>query len=163
MRYANVIGIFLATIFIWSCNKDAIPPEPAITYIKQSHTQVADSGKGEDVLIFYFNFVDGDADVGPIETFPPNPNADPQQNIVFTDSRDSNKTLLFDFPAIPQSVVTNDGVKGTFDVYMDPRLITARTDTAHNLFDSVSYEVYVYDRAGNLSNRVKTEPIIITK
>ena len=162
MRYANVIGILLVTIFMWGCRKDAIPDEPSILFIKQSQTMVADSGKGEETLIFYFNFVDGDADVGPIETFPPDPNAEPQQNIVFIDSRDTNKLLRFDFPPIPQSVITNDGVKGTFDVFMDPRLIIADT-SALVLTDTVTYEVYVTDKAGHVSNRVKTEPIIITK
>ncbi len=160
MRSAKLVGILLATFFFWGCKKNIIDPAPAINFVDQDRNTVLDSGKGNEIIQFRFTFADGDADVGPIEG---SGNPNPRQNIVFIDSRDTNQFLLYDFPPIPQSVASNAGISGSFEVYMESSDLIARTDSIHEFSDTVTFEVYVFDKEDNVSNRVKTDPIIITK
>ncbi len=157
MRLAKVVAFFLVAIFLWGCKKEKLSESPVISFIEQSTTEVADSGKGEDPIRFQFDFVDGYADTGPID-FPQS-----WQNIRFVDNR-NNDVLFFDFPPIPSTVVKRDGITGTFDVIMNPINIIARDDTlAHKLTDTVIWSVFVIDEAGNQSNIIETEPIVIVK
>src|SRR5690606_33375616 len=127
--------------------------------VEQDTYEVADSGIGvDDNLLFSFTFQDGDSDIGPLEE---GGTGLPQQNIVFIDSRDSSKKIFFDFPPIPNDVVTDDGVAGSFEVSMSPQSIIARADTTvHKLTDTVFWHVYVVDGAGNESNWVKTDSVV---
>lgn len=157
MRFAKVLAFFLVASTMWSCNKNEASESPEINFVKQSSTMVADSGIGEDFILFQFDFEDGYADIGPVD--------DPisWQNIHFIDNR-TNSESYYDFPPIPSSVVKKDGISGTFIVTMDPTTIIARQDTTfHKLTDTVSWSVFVIDDAGNLSNEVQTLPIVIKK
>ncbi len=162
MRSAKVIAIMLVTVLLWWGCRKKVSPIPSIEFIEQDTYEVADSGIGvDDDLIFTFLFEDGDSDVGPIEgtgaSFP-------SQNIVFMDARDSNNLMRFDFPPIPNDVVTDDGVKGSFDVRMSPKTIFARTDTTiHKLSDTVFWHVYIVDEKNNQSNWVNTDSVVIIK
>ena len=158
MRFAKVVVLFLSVLFFWGCRKNTVSPIPNIRFIKQDTYEVADSGKGrERPLIFQLDFTDGDADIGPLDQ------AVSWQNIHFRDMRDDEK-LFFDFPPIPSAVVMEDGIEGTFRVEMPPNVIIARDDTTiHKLTDTVCWEVIVYDNAGNESNAVLTDSVVIIK
>jgi len=158
MRWAKILAFLLVTITVWGCYKNEMSPIPEIVFISQSQTEVADSGRGEfEEITFLFDFQDGDADIGPIgDPFP-------LQNITFIDSRDSTKDF-YDFPPIPEPVVTDDGIRGSFVVRVNPNIFIARDDTTiHKLTDTVQYKVFVKDEAGNESNEVKTKSIVIVK
>jgi hypothetical protein len=158
MRFAKILAFLLVTLVVWGCYKNKMSPIPEIVYISQSSVEVADSGRGEfEDITFLFDFQDGDADIGPIG------DPVPLQNITFVDSRDSTQDF-YDFPPIPEPVVTDDGIRGSFVVRVNPNTFIARDDTTiHKLTDTVQFEVFVRDEAGNLSNEVTTRPIVIVK
>jgi hypothetical protein len=154
---AKVLAFFLVTTLLWSCKREEVSPIPAITFINQTTYEVADSGKGESFIFFNFNFEDGDADTGPIG------NPQSWQNIYFIDSRTQVESF-FDFPPIPADVVTDDGIKGSFAVRMNPGALIARTDTSvHKFTDTVRWRVFVRDAKDNFSNEVMTDSIVIVK
>lgn len=159
MRLAKVLIIILCVGFFWGCTKDSISPVPVIKFVKQNTNLVPDSGIGrEDALVFQFDFEDGDADVGPLDI------PTPWQNIHFIDQRDTTNILFFDFPPIPSAVVQDDGITGTFQVFMPANLLIARTDTTvHKTSDTVRWKVKVFDFNGNVSNTVLTDSVIIMK
>lgn len=159
MRFANVLAILLVSALVWGCNKEAADPIPEIRFIKQNVNMVADSGIGEELILFEFAFEDGDADIGPIEG--KNPNF-PSQNVVFTDNRNLSQ-YKFDFPEIPAKVVQRDGVEGTFQLLFPPSVIIARNDSVHEFTDTLTFDVYVEDAAKNISNTVTTGQIVIKK
>lgn len=158
MRFAKVTVFVLCVLIFWGCRKNKVSDIPEIKFILQDTHAIADSGKGrEQLLIFQFDFADGDADIGPIDQ------QANWQNIRFRDTRNDD-ILSFDFPPIPSSVVTQDGIEGTFRVEMQPNQLIARDDTTiHKLTDTVRWEVTVLDYGGNESNAVLTDSIIITK
>lgn len=158
MRIAKVLAFCLLTISFWGCKKNEMSPIPVIKYIKQSTNSLIDSSKqNQGPIIFTFDFEDGDSDIGPID------NPIPLQNIYFIDSRDSAETL-YNFPPIPGSVVSNDGIKGSFIVEMNPVTIFPRTDTTtHKFTDTVRWRVFVRDGQDNFSNEVLTDSIVIFK
>ncbi len=158
MRMAKVLAFFFLATLLWGCKKEKMSPIPAIKFVEQSRYEIADSGKGvENPILFQFTFEDGGADIGPLD-FPT-----PLQNIYFIDSRTETPSF-FDFPPIPSTVVSEDGISGSFTVSMDPRTLIARDDTTiHKLTDTVRWTVYVRDGQDNFSNEVFTDSIVIVK
>lgn len=161
MRFANVLAILLVSIIMWSCNKEIISPVPVINFVKQSTTMVADSGIGENPVLFEFGFKDGDGDLGPVEGQIP---ANPIQNVIFIGERtDTTARYAFDFPPIPGAAVQRDGIEGSFEIFVPANIFIARDDPEHEFFDTVTFKVFVFDAQGNISDTVSTRPIVIEK
>ncbi len=152
----------LAIILIGStaCQKKSkFPSTPEISYRGISN-EVVKSGSPEDFVQISLNFTDGEGDLGY--------NANGQDfDIYFKDSRTSSSTgfvgLLL--PAqlrdeIKKRNLDEKGISGIITFQLDASLFfILRPDRPNG--DTVNFEVYIKDLAGNESNRITTDNIYI--
>ncbi|HMQ49466.1 MAG TPA: hypothetical protein PKA00_18460 [Saprospiraceae bacterium] len=157
--------LILALILVWGCVKPPdYPEEPVINYIGANKNQVFQGSVGapQDTLSVTFGFTDGDADLG-----------DPENvNVFFYDSRNE---LLDPIPiklnAIPDQG-TGNGISGEITVKI-PNILAGgniccifpdgrvcQVDPEFPV-DSFFYYIEIMDRAGHISNRIRTETITI--
>lgn len=134
------------------------PIIPAIEY-KGINKNIIDQGRvRDDSLMIQISFTDGDGDIG---------DATNKANIFLIDDRDG-KMITYSMPLIPQKGVTN-GVSGTITILHTTLFnvccyyTNADPCSVPNTFvtDTVTYSLYIEDRAGHLSNTIKLQPIII--
>jgi hypothetical protein len=110
---------------------------------------------GEDFTQVTLGFSDGDGDLG----------AEEELNLFFVDMRDSFETE-FGIPFIPEEGAGN-GITGEIQVRLPTSCCIFPNEqppcTPSQLFptDTVIYEVYLKDRAENLSNRITLPPITL--
>jgi hypothetical protein len=160
MKVSKIIpGYFVLIALLQSC---IIAPDypviPNIEY-KGINKNIIDQGRlKDDSLLIQITFTDGDGDIG---------DATNKANIFLIDDRDG-KMVTYSMPLIPQKGVTN-GVSGTITILhttlfniccyypnADPCSVPNTPTT-----DTVTYSLYIEDRAGNLSNTIQLQPIII--
>lgn len=112
-----------------------------------------------DSLYIRIAFTDGDGDIGDEQN---------KANIFMQDDRDG-MLVTYSMPLIPQKGVAN-GVSGTITILLhtrpfnvccyypnaDPCSIPDKPTK-----DTVTYNIYIEDRAGHKSNVVKMDPIVI--
>ena len=147
----NKIFILLIILFLLSCNRKAsFSVIPKITYKSiSSNLLIAGSSNQATTISIYVE--DGDGDIG-YET----------ENLFFKDSRDSSITKLR-IPVIPSEYSPNKGVKGTITVDYLAAWLTLRPDTNHISNDTLRWEIYLKDEAGNMSNTIFTDDIFLVK
>lgn len=145
--------LFVVLAFLFACKKKATgDPVPEIKFIGMT-PQSLRGGSSEDTLLLSFRFTDADGDIG-------NPYTGGNYDIYLTDSRDSLETGYY-FPEIPDEYRDPyNGMKGTTTLVLPGTYILPRQDSLHlELGDTLQYEVYIKDRAGNESNHFTT-PLI---
>jgi hypothetical protein len=106
-----------------------------------------------DTAYIQFSFSDGDGDIG----------NDSVSGIYFKDSRYPDIGFIkADFPDIDPSIEDpKKGLEGTCLFFPVPTP-TPRNDTFHIKHgDTLSYELYIKDRANNESNHIVTKPLIV--
>ena len=166
MKSIQTIFFFLvATLgLIISCARPPdYPIEPVIEFLSVS-SNFADQNSNTtfgDTVIATLSFTDGDGDIG---------NEDDEQTIFIRDLRDSSiSNTAIQLPAVPEPGA-NNGISGeilfrilpTCCIYPPEFLqIPCTPSTSSFRQDTVVYEVYIVDRAGNESNRVQLEPIFV--
>ena len=122
-----------------------------------------------DTLTITIAYTDGDGDIGAdLDSLG---NVDFLNNVVFIDNR-TNQDSKISVPFIPALGLGN-GISGqiSFEIYtalggmcciyddkngQDPCTSSTRYPT-----DTMTYTIYIVDQAGNESNRIETEPIIL--
>ena len=109
----------------------------------------AGASSGSTTVTLYFEDGDGDIGYG-------------LYNLYLKDSRDSSIVKMM-IPTVPAEYAPEKGLKGfiTFDYLA--ALLTMRPDTAHLHTDTLHWEIYMLDKAGNRSNTVNTDPLILFK
>jgi hypothetical protein len=120
----------------------------------------------EDTTLITISFTDGDGDIGNFRSG----SSEIEADLFFIDLRDgfNNK---FTVPFVPEQGTSN-GISGEIIVRMlttccnYPSFVTdveAPCDGPSLQYprDTLVYEIYMMDRAGNESNRITTEPIIL--
>ena len=148
---ALIIGVF-------ACKKASNSPIPYIEFIKLS-PDTAKGGSPKDTLFLTFNFSDGDGDLG-------NDPAQGNYDVFLRDSRDSLIDVLhFPFPEIPADAIDPvDGINGSGSIALIPSAINLipRQDTLHKFHgDTLTYQMWIKDKAQNMSNVVTTTPIYL--
>ncbi len=136
-------------ILLATCQKNTASKIPSITFKLVTPDSLV--VRRNDTCFIYFSFTDGDADIG---------NSSISQ-IYWKDLRfDSAGFVSSDFPPILDIVEDpKKGLEGTIMLIPDPGPIP-RPDSMHFHFaDTVAYEIYITDRAGNMSNHIRTNPI----
>lgn len=167
--------IFLIVIFVavFSCKKPEVISEiPEITYmeivVKDTVTDLDTEAKRVDIV---FSLIDGDGDIGldSLDTVAPyNPGSEYYYNlhinmyenhdgvfeeIILPDSALPNHKRIPDItPEQGQNMTLKAEVHAYFDYYESPFLET---------YDTVFYELFIYDRALNKSNTIRTDTIIL--
>lgn len=161
MKNARLLAWLSALLLFAGISTCAKPPnypnEPQITYVGTNKASVLQGNPqlAVDTLLVFFSFTDGDGDV----SFPSD-----SLDIFLTDSR-TDLTTNLRFPVIP-SEGTGNGISGevtlrlinrdylccinnNFICRIDPNFPT----------DTVSFQLQIRDRSGNLSNKIQTETI----
>jgi len=151
----------VVSLTIISCvNPPNYPNQPVITYEGVNKTSVYQGVPGlpKDTLAIFFSFTDGDGDLSTQDS----------TDLFLFDSRFPSISSLYKIPAIPDEG-TGNGIRGEITV----RILSTNTGICciDNGFacpnnpsiatDTFSYEIQIKDRAGNLSNKIRTETLTI--
>ena len=135
-------------VFTFSCkkkDKTESTTTPQITFVSISPVAAVEYVNS---ITITFSYDDLDGDLGQND-----PNA---TNLFITDSR-NNVVYNYRISELAPSG-SNIHIKGNLNAVIKS---TAITDNSSN--QSVTYSLYVKDRAGNTSNMISTSPITITK
>ena len=158
MKIRYLALLLLAAAAVFSCTKsNDVSKIPQISLIYFGSTDGRDSMvQNIDTGLLKFGIVDGDADLG-------NDPSGPKDDIFVNDLRFDTGYTGYHFPAIDQSIEDpKKGIQGTCTLILTPDLLAMRRDSLHlAVGDTVRFEVYVVDRAGNKSNHIVTGPFII--
>lgn len=143
-------------MFFLSCSEAPdFTDEPQIEFLSISRTVLPQGTSGEEFTQVTIGFSDGDGDLGDEE----------ELNLFFVDLRDSFETE-FGIPLIPEEGAGN-GITGEISVRLPTSCCIFPNEqppcTPSDMFptDTVVYEVYLKDRAENLSNRITLPPITL--
>lgn len=154
MRLYGILILAIAAMLPTSCKKaNNNSVIPSITYGGISPNTVK-SGNGKDTVFVKLILNDGDGDLGN------DPNSG-IHDVYLKDSR-TGETNKYFFPAIPSDAIKAEkGVQIYVTIKVEAGLfLVLRPD--HPTGDTLSYDIYVKDKAGNNSNTITTEPIYIT-
>jgi hypothetical protein len=158
MKLARCIPVLLILAFIIpSCQKNTVSKIPQIGLI----TVYPDTAMKVNIDTCYmeFSLVDGDADLGYSNSAGP---GDTISSIYLKDSRyESVGFVRVPFPGIDVSIEDpKKGIEGKCLFYPLPQPVPR--DSAHAASgDTLYYQFYIKDRAGNMSNVVTTHPFRI--
>lgn len=143
MKY--ILPILLC-LLIFSCNNglEEISEVPEIELLSVSPTSVK---AFEDDIVFEVKYTDGDGDLGS--------NNDQDRNVFIRDER-LGITHEFRLKQLAPDGATI-AITGTFNVTLPA---TIRVDSS-GASESVEFVLYVIDQAGNTSNEVRSEPIVV--
>lgn len=155
------VGGLLAAVGLAACiNPPDYPIQPVITYLGVNKTSVfqGSSSLPADTLAIFFSFTDGDGDLSLQDT----------TDIFLFDSRFPSITAsVFRFPTIPVEG-TGNGIRGEVTLQIINRngicciengLVCPNNPTIAT--DTFSYEIQIRDRAGHLSNKIRTQRMTI--
>ncbi len=105
-------------------------------------------------LILNFSFEDGDGDLGLLNT------SDTSRNFFITlYSQNFTISDTFSIPNIPTSGSVDD-ISGTVRFNMISYYSVVCNPFAVSVYDTCSFDFFVKDRAGNISNKVTTDKVI---
>ena len=146
--------ILLAAAFFTGCfNEPDYPVEPQIGFLEVSSTSDPILALTSDVYV-RFSFQDGDGDLGRIS------DDDTTQNMFVVDLRNGFvNSLSYSIPPIPKKG-SSPATKGDISFNFRNSLFCDPLEPGKQI-DTVQYEIYVKDRAGNISNTITTSPIVI--
>lgn len=158
-------SFFFTLALIISCTK---PPDysdvPEIEFVSFSKSvlQMATGSSNDDFTYLTISFTDGDGDLGGGDT----------STVFFIDDRTGSDFLTFEAALIPEQGAGN-GISGemivtlptTCCIHPDPLYSSdgcgAPFEATGVDSDTVTYDVYILDRAGNKSNVITIAPLTI--
>lgn len=149
--------LLLLTGSITSCvTRPDFPIEPEIEFVSMDGSQMVQNSFNTDSIRVTFSFTDGDGDLGDKDSL----------NIFIRDSRDQFVASKYRLPELPPEGAQR-GIRGeiTVTIYTTCCIFPDGTPPCQASLeyptDTLRYEIYIRDRAGNVSNTIETEPIII--
>ncbi len=155
-----LILFFILCTCLTNCTESPhFPVEPHLEYKGISKKSIKQGSLNTDSLFIYLYFTDGDGDIG-IEQ------SDSLQNLFIIDSRTNKQAESIKIPKIADAGIGN-GISGEIElkVYttcclfnnnIPPCSVVEGVNT-----DTLTYKIYMIDRAGNKSEIVETESIIL--
>ncbi len=152
MRWYLVFIALLFTGFV-ACKKESSKSKvPKITFQSLVPNTVK-SGSSRDTIGISFKFEDGDADLG-------NDRGSANFDIFLTDIRDTTQVFKYFLPEIPEQMKDpSKGLEGSATVVLQAAFLVL--DSLHKNGDTLHYELYIKDKAGNESNRLITPDIYV--
>lgn len=152
------ITFFILVIIGFSCQKtpeNPYPDEPQIYYngVSQTHKNIFDSAN----VVIRLGFNDGTGDIGVKEVDSCITLTEYRSGIVF-------RSFQYGFPRISKEYRIDPWIEGTIDISLQPAFFTPRLDSLHLAEgkDTLYYEIFLKDEAGNKSNIVATDTIYIS-
>ena len=153
IAFIIVIGFF----FLTGCIKAPdYPIEPEIKFEGLSSHMMKQSEFNIDSTILFISFTDGDGDIGHEDSL----------NVFLIDKRDNFISNKYRLPFVPVEG-SNNGLSGDIQLTVYTTCCTYPngqppcTPSEQFPFDTLVYQIYMIDRAGNKSNTVETTPIIL--
>lgn len=155
----SILFLISVTAFVSCYKAPEYPMEPEIKFIAYSVTQpyiVADTG------ILRISFTDGDGDLGKLS----NSDSGTLSKIFIKELKYNINKIPQVIPIIPQKGTTK-AISGTIDIYLAGNSGIGLFDGSSCLLyqhplDTLQFEIYIQDRAGNKSN-VVTTPFLVIK
>lgn len=145
--------VLLAAISATSCTKEkkSSGSIPRIQFTGLSGNTI--KAGSSQVIYINFNFSDGNGDLG-------NKPSSGNYDIYTKDSRDDSSDVNYFFPQdLPDNVEAGQEISGVCNLGLLGAYVLLRPDRPDG--DTVRYEIYIKDRAGNESNRFTTPDIYI--
>lgn len=137
-----------------------LPAEPSLSFVGLDKSTILQGFSKEDSLTITLELKDGDGDIG-FST------ADSIVNSIYIrDLRTGNISEQFNIPEIPENISVN-GIEAQLElkIYttccLFPDNIPPCSVIETYPFDTIIYEITIQDRAGNISEPVRTSPITI--
>ena len=157
MKIKILLYLLLAAAFAMCIRPPDYPVEPQIEFVGMTKTTMRQGFGSEDSVYYTLSFTDGDGDLGGVS-------GKDSLNVYITDKR-NNKPVeqTFRIPFVPEAGAKN-GISGeirflmftTCCLSLEPCIATPSRPS-----DTLSYDIYIKDRAGHKSNVVQTKPIIL--
>jgi hypothetical protein len=150
----RVVIVLLSTILLASCFKEpSYPPVPEIAFMRVSSVDNPILALTSDVYM-QFSFQDGDGDLGRLNE------SDTTANMFVKDLRFGIvSSEAYSIPPIPRKG-SSPAVKGDISFNFRNSLFCNPLEPSRQ-FDTIQYEIFVRDRAGNISNTITTPPIVV--
>lgn len=155
----GLAGFILAASIVFSgcLRPPEYPLEPVIEFRQLSRDWMSQDQFNTDSLLITISFTDGDGDIG---------TEDGTFDLFITDTRDNFMPPAYRLPKVPEQG-TGNGISGeiSFVVFttccffpdgQDPCTVNPTYPT-----DTLSYLIYIRDRAGHTSNVIETPPIVL--
>jgi len=161
VRKRNIILLAIIILVPISCKKiQQLPPEPVISFTGFSmFDSTTILGNTHKAGILEFHFEDGDGDIGLAQPYPDDPNPD-TTNLTFFVYKKGNglfnepsDTIGYRIPYI-ERIGQNQVLKGTIQITF---LYIGYLNS-----DTIFYEFFLEDRAGNISNTSQSCEIAFT-
>ena len=156
MIYCRPLLLFIAGVFLTGCLQPPdYPIEPVIAFERLSKDVLIQDQLNTDSLLITISFTDGDGDIG-LE--------DGGFDLFITDTRDNFMPPAYRLPKVPEQGIGN-GVSGdiSFVVYTTccffPNGQDPCTPSTTYPVDTLTYLIFMKDRAGHESNTIETPPI----
>lgn len=139
----NYILLFLLVLL--SCREKSVNSAPLLEF---SGKQSQSIQEGRDSLLFHLSYKDEDGDLGENES---------EINNLWVKDRRDGKIHSFRIPQL-SPYKTSRGIEGSFSFSIKKIQILNGQEK-----DTARFEIRVMDRAGNESNTLLSEPVIILK
>ncbi|MEP7195666.1 MAG: hypothetical protein ABI851_04055 [Saprospiraceae bacterium] len=160
MRSLILISFSLATLLLLShcISSDTHSEIPLIKLAGLSKSTMIQGDLNQDSIWISIDFEDGDGDLGW-------GSSDARKDIFVIDRRTNIISDQFKMPDIPDS--NGKLITGTFQIRnyttccIFPNNIPPCTSPPQFPLDTISYEIYVKDRAGHESNHVFTQEVVL--
>lgn len=143
----NILAIAILGLLVLSCKKDdeGFSEVPSIEFISITPASV---GEFEEEVTLTIKYQDGNGDLGE--------NSPTAKNLFVTDSRNG-----VEYSYRIQQLAPNDAniiIEGELDVKLKTLSVVGSESS-----EAVTFNVYVVDRAGNISNTITTSPVTVSK
>ena len=151
--------IALGILILCSCTKPPdYPDEPVLEYVSMTKTQMMQGlDLNTDSLTVQIDFTDGDGDIA----------GENGPNVLVVNAETGDSAVVFKVPQIPNSN-NKYGISGTIYLTIFTECCTPPFQISELCSplpsypqDTLLYEVSLIDQAGNISNKVSLEPIIL--
>lgn len=154
MKFRVIFLICFILVLFSACEKNTVSKIPHIALIGQGLFPL-DSMYVGDTAAIQFSLVDGDGDIGYSD-----PNDPGVSQVYINDKRFDTGYARNPFPGI--DVTIEDPKKGLQGICLVLQFPLPRLDSLHTATgDTLTYELYIKDRAGNESNHLVTHALII--
>lgn len=156
LKYTIILSFVIAAMIASCVNPPDYPIEPQIEFLSLTKDVMDQTNLLGDSTLLRFSFTDGDGDLGSDSTI----------NAFVIDKRDGFEARKYVIPYIPPQGAAN-GISGeiSFAVFSSCCIYEDNyppcTVNPNQALDTLVYQVYIEDRAGNVSNTIDSAPIIL--
>jgi hypothetical protein len=143
------IGLVCLFFILIACSKGTKYSKiPKISFYSLSDS-ILKASTAKKVYIT-FDFKDGNGDIG-FKT----------ANLFLIDSRKPSDTQKYLIPEIPSKFDPSNGLEGLIQLETNGAFLSLRDDTIHKKRDTLVWSLFMKDQAGNQSNVIETNRVIL--